>query len=123
MANLLLLDVENNKVRELKCDALHDYYEALNCRCFDIVSRRIGKKYFDLFIDDEGLFKEDPIISAINNLGSPMLVGNIIFAKHDSEGNTIDLAETEVKYIKKYIQKMYTRKHPEGYRMLTNCEY
>lgn len=123
MANLLLLDVENNELKELECEGLDDYYKALNCDCIDIVSRSVGKKYFDLIIDDEGLLKQNPIISAINNIGNPMLVGNIIFAKHDSEGNTIDLEEREIKHIKKYIQRMYTINHPEGYKMLTNCEY
>lgn len=123
MANLLLLDVYKDDVKEIQCDKLEDFHEALNCRCFDIVTRCIGKEEFDLYIDDEGLLKSDPTISAINNLGEPMIVGNIIFAKHDYEGETVDLTADEIKHIRKNIQKMYTRNHPEGYNMLVNCEY
>jgi len=124
MANLLLLDVKNNRVKELECKDLNDYYKALDCSVFDIVRRRIGEdKYFDFYIDDEGLLKANPIISAIDAMGNPMLVGNIVFANHDAEGNTIDLSKEEIEYIKQYIQKMYTFVKPKGYKILTNCEY
>lgn len=77
-------------------ECIDDYYKHLGCSCFDIAHRKIGNKYYDIFCDDEGLFKEDFIFSAIDPSGTGMLVGNLIFANHDDQGNTTDLTEDDV---------------------------
>lgn len=38
-------------------EGIHDYYKYLGCSCFDIVHRKIGNKYYNIFCDDNGLFK------------------------------------------------------------------
>lgn len=122
----LLLNVYEDKVKVLDIQPdLHEYYKALDCSCIDIVERRIGGKLFSIMCDDEGLFREDCKIAAINDMGEPMLVGNLMFFKAgaDEEGNLIELDEDDIEHIYGFIQKMYTRNHPEGYRMLTQCEY
>lgn len=120
----LLLNVygDYSKVVEIE-DDLHTYYRLLDCNMVEIVERKIGRKWFDVICDEEGLFREDPYISAIDNLGSPMFVGNLLFLHHDDEGNMTGLSDREIEYLKSRIQTMYTRRHPEGLLMMTQVEY
>lgn len=121
---VLLLNVYKNFVKEIEInDDLKEYYENLECNYIEIVERKIGNKWFDVICDEEGTFVDSPKISAIDNLGTPMFVGNLIFAHHDSEGNMTGLKEKESDYIRRRIQTMFTNNHPEGYLMLTQCEY
>ena len=124
----VLVDVENEKVEAMEIeDELDSFYKILNCSTIDIVVRNIGgrhKKAFDIVCDDEGLFKEPQKISAIDNLGNVQLVGNIfITGTADNEGNLTSLSDSDVAYIKSKVQKMSTRKFPDGYPMLTQCEF
>ena len=121
----ILIDVENEKVECIEVeDTLYEYYRILNCDTIDIISRKIGNKDFYIVCDDEGLLKGNPKISAINNLGQPMLVGNLfIVSALACEGNLTGLTESDAKYVMKRIQKMYTKHYKNGYPMLTQCEY
>ena len=110
MAHLLLFDAirlhegmghpeqlsEDVPFSDLHCNELDDYYKALRCRLFDIAHYKVGGKYFDIFVDDEGMFAEEPVVSARDKDGNPMLVGNLIFANHDKHGNTTSLTEDDV---------------------------
>ena len=101
MARLLVLDVIGDKgFYEAECNDLKDYYKELKCDCFDIATRCIGGKYFDIFVDDNGLFVDDPIPSALDDSFNVMLVGNLIFANHDDEGNTTSLSDEDIEMIK-----------------------
>lgn len=122
----VLLDVANAKVEAIEiADDLKKYYEILNCTCIDIVQRRIGRKDFTIICDDEGLFSAAPKISAIDNLGQAQLVGNlfIVAAGADEDGNLIGLSKSEADYILKRCVKLATRKYPDPYPILTQCEY
>ena len=103
MARLICLDVMKSKVEEVECNELQDFYDAIGCDCFDIAHLKIGEKYFDCFVDDEGLFKENPIPSAISKEKEILLVGNIVFANHDSAGNTTSLSDDDIEMIKRNI--------------------
>ena len=124
----LVLDVYENRLYETEfsdhlAERLSELYKALDCSCIDMVERKIGRKYFTIVCDDEGLLREDVKISAINNLGGVMLVGNLAFVNVDDNGYTVGLSRDEINYIKKRIQPMCTQKYPNGYLMLTQCEY
>lgn len=122
----IYLNVKDGKTPEVMeiQDDIQEFYKLIGCRTIDIVNRKIGRKRFDIICDDEGLFTESPKISAIDNLGKPMLVGNlIIVGTADEEGNLVGLTDNEAKYVTERIQKMFTHKYPEGYYMLTQCEY
>ena len=99
MARLLVLNVKNSErdhVYVAECKGIDDYYKHLECDCFDIANRKVGNKRFDIFCDDVGLYDENPIVSAISSSQEPMLVGNLIFANHDSEGNTVGLSDEDI---------------------------
>lgn len=100
-ARCLVLDVIDGKgFYEKEIETLQDFYDALKCDCFDVACRKIGDKYFDIFVDDIGLFSDNPIPSALDENLQPMLVGNLVFANHDNEGNTTSLSDEEIQIIK-----------------------
>lgn len=101
----ILIDTVNKKesIHILNSDTLQGYYEALDCNTFDIATRKIGSKYYDIFCDDEGLFKDSPIVSAISLNGEPMLVGNLFITRTNKEGETISLTQDEINEIESNI--------------------
>ena len=121
------IDPETNtaEVRTIE-DKLDAFYALLRCRTVDIVTRKIGirGRAFDIICDDEGTFADDPKISAIDNLGRVMLVGALlIVGQADEDGNMTSLTSNDVALIKRYVTHLGTRLHPEGWKMLTTCEY
>lgn len=126
MARLMLIDVMNNEIKEvnIKQSDINMYHELIGCRCFDIASRQIGGKYFDIFCDDEGLLQDpQPPISAYDTeRNEPMLVGNLIIANHDMEGNTTSLSDDDIEHIKKHILYARSERFPIGYRLI-DCQY
>lgn len=121
---VVLIDVEKEETSMLTIDDdLDTYYKLLNCSTIDIVTREIGGKRFDIICDDEGTFKCPQKISAINDLGMPMLVGNLIICgEADKEGYCTSLSTDDALHIMKYVQNMSTINFPNGYPMLTQCE-
>ena len=98
----VLLDTGRNTIRKAVLDgSLDSYYRALECRCFDIVRRSIGGTYYDVYCDDEGLFAEEPIVTAFSPDGEPLLVGNLFICLHDDEGNTVSLGESDIERVLK----------------------
>lgn len=122
----VLVDVEKEEAKVIEInDDLNEFYRVLNCDTIDIVTRRVGKKLVSIICDDEGLFKDEPKISAIDNRGNVMLVGNlfIVSGETDGDGDLVSLTNAESKYIMERVKTMYTRIFPDGYPMLTQCEY
>lgn len=102
---MLLIDVKNNKIKPVDVNGLDDYYQYIDCRCIDIVRRKIGGKYFEIIIDDEGLLVNNPIPSAINKYGEVMLVGNLLIAGGEVvDGELIGITDSEITHI---LQKGY----------------
>ena len=97
MAKLLKFDGET--FEGVECSTLQDFYDHIKCDCIDIARREIGGTYYDIIVDDEGLFKERLSITALNSDGQPMLVGTLLFANHDEEGNTTSLSADDVEKI------------------------
>lgn len=103
MARVLVLSVTQNRVYEADCDKLDDFYEHLEAEPLDIARRKIGNKWFDIFVDDEGLLRHNPIISAVTRDGLAMLAGNLIFANYDGYGETTSLTDEDIELIKKNL--------------------
>ena len=87
----------NFDVRQIE-DSLDEYYRIIGCQYIDIATRRIGGaggRVFDIICDDEGLLKESPVVTALDGEFQPMLVGTLIFAHHDNEGNMTGITEED----------------------------
>lgn len=124
---VIYLNVADNQppeARQIK-DYLQTYYDLIECNAIDIVRRKIGKRYFRIIYDDEGLLVENPKISAISNLEEIRLVGNLIICAGDvtENGDLIGLTDDQAEYVKQHIEFLCTRQHPEGYYILTQYEY
>lgn len=80
---------------------LKSYYKLLHCDLVTITERKINGKFFDIVADDEGLFKPDPVISAITEEGKPALVGSILIQRYDPEtGGAAELTPEDIETIK-----------------------
>ena len=124
----VLLDVEKNTVEKVEFEpTLENYYKMLNCDMIEIATRKIGVKngrVFAIVCDEEGALKEDPKISAINDIGEAMLVGSLlIVGEADDDGNETSITDSDADFIIGKVQDMSTRLYPNPYKMLTQCEY
>ena len=116
----VLVDVKNEKVEVVEIEkTLEEYYRILNCDCIDIISRKIGEKWFDIVCDDEGLLKENPKISAIDNTNQPQLCGNLFIVKFDGVEDITSISDEEAEYIMERIMLVSTNFYPKGYPILT----
>jgi len=97
---VFVLDTEDQSFNFVETEGgLSEWYRLLHCDLIDITERKIGGKYFDVICDDEGLFKENPIISAITDSGEARLVGSIAICNHDGEGHETGLTWEDEKII------------------------
>ncbi len=130
MANMITgfyINPYTNTAKEVTVeDSLQSLYKLLNCNLIEVASRRIGvrnKHYYDIICDEQGTFIDDPIISAINDLGFPRFVGSIFICNHDDEGNFASLTSKQIANVKKHVMLQGTIRHPEPHYMLMQCEY
>lgn len=105
-ARVLSFNVRTGEFNTIIVKELEDFYKALECDCFDVVRRKVGGKPYDIFVDDIGLYRDNPIPSAISSYMSVQLVGNLIFTNTDSEGNTISLSDDDIEHIKSCVINM-----------------
>lgn len=123
----ILIDVKDNTVSvETVEDSLDSYYELLHTDLIDIQTRAIGyqnKKPYAIICDDEGLLKFEPKISAIDNVGNVMFVGNLFIVKNGSDGELASLDREDVDYLSRFIQMQGTARFPTPYPILHQVEY
>lgn len=98
----LFLDKNESKLKTVIIeDDLDVFYHMLECDTIDIVSRKFGDRYYDIVCDDEGLWKEPIVVTAVDPKGKPMLVGNLlIFNANNEEGCLESLTDEDIKHIK-----------------------
>ena len=87
---------------DISSDDIQDYYNAMQCSCFDIVSLGGG---VIMYVDDEGLLKDNMYFS----LGGTNYAGRSILANDNGEGGTIDCGLT----IEEVLEKLEWL--PEGH--------
>lgn len=97
----LLFDVTSQDFKVVDAEGIHDYYKLLNCDCIDICNRGIGGQRFEIVVDDEGLLKDNPILSAISPKDNQCcLVGNLLFyGGVDNKGDFTPITDEGVKII------------------------
>lgn len=64
-------------------------------------------KYIDIYADDEGLLKADPITTLIKAEGNKiinMLVGNLIFTGYNDDGETLGLTDEQLAFILAHLE-------------------
>jgi hypothetical protein len=78
-------------------------YDLLNCTTFTIATRRFGNYVFDIYADDEGLLKQDQIVTAISTDMKEMLVGNLFIVAHDDDGEVVGLTDEQIRYLHLHV--------------------
>ena len=86
-----------------RADDWRSIYELLHCSTFTIATRRFGKYTFDIYLDDEGLLKQDQIVTAISNDMNEMLVGNLFIVSHDDDGEVVSLTDEQIRYLHLHV--------------------
>lgn len=106
--------------------SLEGFYALLRCDLVDMPERRIGGDPFTIICDDEGLLKENPVVSAYDPMGNPALVGPIFVVKFDGEEDVRSLTEEDVAYLAKHIRRGMVYVRGVGYHtcpILFDLEY
>ena len=111
MLKTVLIDVVRKTVEDVEVkDDLDAFYEKLNCSMVEITSLMIGGVWYDIMCDEEGLLKNQPIVSAVQlETLDPMLVGNLMFFNYDGRGNLVSLDDTDIERIKDNIVIAFDR--------------
>ena len=78
---------------------LDEYYRLLDCTCIDMPTRWIGGKPFIIICDDEGMFRSDRKVSAVDANGEPALVGNLLVVAFDGREDVRGLTDDEADMI------------------------
>lgn len=124
MKRMYLIDVINKTCKLVFADDLGEFYEYIQCRCIDIVRRKIGGREFEIIIDDEGLLTDNPIVSALDRNLKPMLVGNLLIAGSEViEGELTGLKDGDIRHIQKCIREVVNTATGDIYPILTKVDY
>lgn len=125
---MIILDPKKG-IRFGECKCLDDFYKEIGCDTIDIAHRSIGGKKFDIFVDDEGLLRENcgERVSAVkleeDGKLTPQLVGTLVFANHDAAGNTTDLSLDDTLAISSRVSKIAVVNKETGERKINYCVF
>lgn len=116
---LITPNQEGTQPREYDFEEYGDYkryYSLLDCDCFDIQTRKFNGVYYDIYVDDEGLLKENNEVSVLTideRSGKVVeaIVGNVFICKSNEEGQTISLTEEDVQNVLKTIATLKKDNH------------
>ena len=101
-------------------NTLDALYNVLNCGLIDVTYLTLSGKDFCVIVDDEGLLKNSPKISAVSKTGKPMLVGNLLLVSADGGEDFESLTPDDINLIEKHIHLIATAQNPFPYPALCN---
>ena len=102
LVGILCKPFEKPKRYEFNLNSYMDFYNVLKCDTFDIATRKFGGKYYDVYVDDEGLlYGKDVAMVCLDKNGhvKDFLVGNCFICKHNKKGDTISLTDKDIERI------------------------
>lgn len=101
---MLLLDVKNDKVEVVDAKGLQDYYKHIGCEIIEVCYHYIGSRPYCIICDNEGLLKEERIVSARDIYFEPKLVGNLLICGDETINEDFSpLTDDDVEYIKGWV--------------------
>lgn len=101
----LVVRPEKHTVEEVEINDFKDIQEAIHAHVFDVCSRQIGmdsSKVYDIYVDDMGLLRDDPQVSAWGPTDDSTLVGEILISLTDYNGYMVSLTQTDIDYIRSH---------------------
>lgn len=89
--NAILIDPSDQSISRVEYNGeITDLYSLIDCRMFTVVS---VTEDHDLFLDDEGMYREDQSYFMVNGYPQP-LAGKAVMLGHDGKGGTIEATES-----------------------------
>lgn len=76
----LLLDTEENQIRKVEVNELHDYYKAMHCDCITVVYTELEGQQLAIICDDEALCKSGCLIPTVKLSSGDTIFNSVIFA-------------------------------------------
>lgn len=105
-----IIDIDNDKAGLVEIgddDHLGQFYKLIGCGCIDICTRKIGGKYYNIVIDDEGLLVADPVFAAIDTRMRGMLAGNIIIFGIGDDQDLCSIEDTDPANIRDNMYEVF----------------
>lgn len=110
---VFVIDINSGQHRVEETDAsLEDLYRLTDSTGIDITSLRIDSTWFDFIVDDEGLLKRNPYVTALSSHMEPVLVGNLVICHHDSNGEIAGLSDADIKLLEDNLIVITDDRHP-----------
>ena len=98
----LLINPESSEAKVVDITNWKQILKHLECQVFDVCTRQIGTdpdRIYDIYVDDMGLFKSHPKVSAWGADDHSTLVGTILVSLTDSHGDMKSLTQNDIDYI------------------------
>ena len=89
-------------------NTLESLKKIIGCDYVACTEIEIAGKNFDVWSDDEALLQENPVPNLFIN-ENLILFGNLIFAKHDNDGATLGIYNSEIRLLQKFYQNQYEK--------------
>lgn len=74
----LLLDTEENQIRKVEVNELHDYYKAMHCDCITVVYTELEGQQLAIICDDEALCKSGCLIPTVKLSSGDTIFNSVI---------------------------------------------
>ena len=104
---------------------LEEYYRLIGCDTVTMPMRYIGGKQFIIIADDEGTFRKDCRVSAMNG-DEPMLVGNLLVVAFDGVEDIRGLTKEEADHVLRHTKghgRMDEKGRLDIWEILTDVTY
>ena len=98
----LLINPESSEAKVVDITNWKQILNHLECQVFDVCTRQIGadpNRIYDIYVDDMGLFKDHPKVSAWGVHDHSTLVGTILVSLTDKHGDMKSLTQNDIDYI------------------------
>ena len=114
MGRILLYDGKELQEIDINLE-WQEMVKAIGCDYMDIVTRKIGGKWFDIVCDDEFLLWEEPSLEWVTVMDAGMrqtiLMGSVLFTKSNDEGETMPLSDEDIKTIKGALTDVFVMEY------------
>jgi len=108
----------------VEANGLNDYYKYLECDCIDITTAMVNGNVVNIIVDDEGLMKENPVLSAFyvdenETEWEGALAGNLLFCgEADEEGELTDISKKTAMYLLTRVRSRVTYDEENGHELI-----
>lgn len=104
-------DIDYKVVTLYSPTMLEQLYEKLHTDCVEVIYRRICNIPIEIWCDEEGKLKRDPIVvgTGISQRGEcvEVLVGTIFICATSDKGSSISLTDEQIETICKHLDELY----------------